>query len=477
MRKYPSNQRTVFVRLIGIQLISVSISLLIIGLLFGYLVEKYYYGLREWELIEVGERLTQSLLHPVVLGNVNGIREELANVADTDVEYWVMDNTGQILVGSRMASMRSELTIDANEVDHVLNGNNMIKKIRGPDHQHLLVVLPISNQEQLVSGALAMRAPLSEARVTINNVMRLVLIAGSVAGLVVLLVSFFMAKGFAKPLESLQEATLAIAKGDFPRLDLPPHSKEVDHVIAAFNYASQQIEKTNHEQQCLNLNRTEFLSSISHELRHPLTSLKGFLELMEQPLSEVELESFRQIMFADTLYLERLLDDVLDLTKMELGQLKLDKEKVDLRQLVRRVVDSKGPEIEKAGLTINWETALDLPRIMADPRRMQQVVLNIFTNALYHSHPNGEIRLALYQYQQVLVFEITDFGVGISEEDLPYIWERFYKLDKARTRSEQGSGLGLAIVKQLIQAHGGHVSVESKAGRGSTFRVALPLEK
>ncbi len=495
-----SGRRSVFVRLMSMQLLSMVITLLVLGMLFGYLVQRYYFGVAEWEVIEKGERMV-SLFEDDMLGeDVERIRERIYTVAESSkVDLWVINDLGEIVAGSRLAQEDPRLTLQEDEIQHVLAGNNVTKKVRGPVYQNLLIVLPLldrrpsadgreaggdeqEDQEAVVAplviGALAMRSPLGNIGTTVNNIMRLILLAAAMAGLLVFFVSLSMAKGFARPLEQLKRVALDIAEGRYSQLAAPSHSNEVDHLVAAFNHASREIERTANEQRRLEHLRKEFLSDLSHELRVPLTSLRGFLELMEEHVAEETQERYRRIMLADTKYLERLVTDVLELSKIESGYFTLERQKLDVSELIDSAVESVELRLREKKMDVEVKADPNLPSVVWDPHRIQQVLLNLLTNAVEASEAGSSIVVRAVSDGDSVVLEVEDSGAGIPEDKKPFIWERFYKLDQSRARNGrkyQGSGLGLAIVREIVQAHGGTISVESQEGEGTCFTLRVPM--
>lgn len=476
----PQGQRTVFTRLMAMQLVSVCISLLILGVLFGYLVQEYFSGVSEWDLMEQGARTLRAVHSSIIDYDWVRVREQFYTLAESsDITLWAMDGYGQVMAGSLLEAEDLSLTLERAEIAHVLAGNRIVKKVMGPQYQNLLVVMPVreelGNAESPVVGALAMRAPLGDVWGTINQLLRIILVSAAGAGAVVILMSYRLARGFAKPLEDLKIAAIDIAHGRFRQLPVPTHSNEVDHLVSSFNYASQQIEQAAHERERLDQLRREFLSAVSHELRGPLTSLKGFLELMEQPLSAEQKEKYHRIMMEDTGYLERLVEDVLELSKMETGTFSLQRETVDIPSLLQDSIERMQPMLDEYAMRVELDNQCG-GRCSAsvDAQRMHQVFINLLRNAVQHSPRGSDITMTLRMQQDMVCVDVQDHGSGIPAQALPHIWERFYKMDAARTRGQRGSGLGLAVVKEIVEAHGGTVGVDSVEGQGTCFHIQFP---
>lgn len=224
--------------------------------------------------------------------------------------------------------------------------------------------------------------------------------------------------------------------------------------------------------------RREFLASVSHELRTPLSFIQGYAEAMADGLArgEAEQQEYASIILEEAGRLRRLVDDLLDLNKMAAGQLALDKEELDVGELVRRVARKFYAVLAERGIA--FKVALEseeLPRIYGDAGRLEQVLVNLLDNAGRYTPAGGQVSFEVKSEGEEVVFSVRDTGQGIPQDELPYIWERFYRVDKSRSRRDGGSGLGLAIVRHLVLAHGGRVEVESAVGQGSTFRVYLPV--
>jgi two-component system phosphate regulon sensor histidine kinase PhoR len=221
--------------------------------------------------------------------------------------------------------------------------------------------------------------------------------------------------------------------------------------------------------------RREFVANVSHELRTPLSILRGYIEvLLDSPASQEESARILPIMERHSKRLGRLIDDLLSLALLESSNAKLDLSSVRVEELFNNVVrDWKEKSAAK-----NLKVFVDLPSeplaLRADEARLHEVLYNLVDNAVKYSNENGQIHLQATRRGEEVVLSVTDNGFGISKNDLPRIFERFYRADKARSRELGGTGLGLAIVKHIAHLHGGRVEAESEPGRGTTIRVVLP---
>ncbi|NLG85632.1 MAG: cell wall metabolism sensor histidine kinase WalK [Firmicutes bacterium] len=223
--------------------------------------------------------------------------------------------------------------------------------------------------------------------------------------------------------------------------------------------------------------RREFVANVSHELRTPLTYLQGYTEAILDGLSasREEEEKYLRIILDETLRLRRLVNDLLDLARIEAGQLVLEKECVAINQVIKEVQQKLSPLATDKGVQLMVSGPEDVPLVWGNPDRLQQILINLINNALRYTSPGGSITIDVQvrNNDQIMV-SVRDTGSGIAPADLPYVFERFYKTEKARTRSSAGTGIGLAIVKGLVEAHGGEISVSSELGQGTTFTFTLP---
>jgi two-component system phosphate regulon sensor histidine kinase PhoR len=234
----------------------------------------------------------------------------------------------------------------------------------------------------------------------------------------------------------------------------------------------------NTERRKLDEMRSEFITNVSHELRTPLTSISGFVETLlggaaEDPETTLR---FLNIISKETRRITGLLDELLNLSKIEERRVVHRWQPVQLAENISRVTAMFLPRIEEKGLELNVDLPPELPAVYGDPDMLTQVLINLLDNAVKYTPAGGRITIRSLVDDTELRVEVEDTGIGIPPESLPRVFERFYRVDKARSRELGGIGVGLAIVKHIIRAHGGKTFVESKVGGGSVFSFALPID-
>ncbi len=225
--------------------------------------------------------------------------------------------------------------------------------------------------------------------------------------------------------------------------------------------------------------RQDFVANVSHELKTPIASIKGFAEtLLEGALEDkANARDFLKIIFTDASRLSRLVDDLLNLSKIESGKLNMSLKPIPIGPVINKVAASMKPQMENKSVTIEIRLPDPLSQIMADEPRLIQIFFNLIDNAIKYSKANGHIRITGLEEASHITITVSDDGIGIPKKDLPRLFERFYRVDKGRSRALGGTGLGLSIVKHIVKAHQGDIRVESRLGKGATFTLTLPKEK
>lgn len=221
--------------------------------------------------------------------------------------------------------------------------------------------------------------------------------------------------------------------------------------------------------------KKDFVANVSHELRTPLASIKGYSEtLLDGGMDDEDtLKEFLRIIDRHATRMARLIDDLLILSKLESHQMTMEIAPVDIREVIIPTVKSFEKQARDKRITISSRIPEGLPKVMGDRDRLEQVVVNLVDNAIKYTHPGGSVNISASRIEGSVRVDVADTGIGIPAEDIPRIFERFYRVDKARSRELGGTGLGLAIVKHIIQGHGGRMHVESAPGKGSAFSFFL----
>jgi len=293
------------------------------------------------------------------------------------------------------------------------------------------------------------------------------LLTGLLIGLGSLIAGLVISRGMSRPLSSLTEATRAVAAGDLSVRVPTQYPGEMGELAAAFNDMAADLARADEL-------RRNLTADVAHELRTPLSVIRGKLEGVLDGVYPATPEHLEPVL-EETELLTRLVEDLRLLALAEAGQLTLEKQPLDVGDLLRDVQVNFGPQAADRGVTLALALPPDLPQVLADRRRLAQVMGNLLTNALRHTPEGGCVTLSATTPGEGMVeVTVADTGTGILSEDLPYVFERFWRGDRSRSRAGGGSGLGLAIARHLVEAHGGTIGVESAPGKGARFWFTLP---
>jgi two-component system OmpR family sensor kinase/two-component system sensor histidine kinase BaeS len=325
----------------------------------------------------------------------------------------------------------------------------------------------------------------------LNQINQALLQAGLLAGGLGVGLGLLIARGLTAPLRRLAGAAQQIAQGDLRQRVASSGTAEIADVAHSFNAMAASLQRAEQV-------RRNMVADIAHELRTPLSVIQGNLQALLDGVYPLE-KSEIAVIHHETLLLNRIVSDLRDLAQAEAGQLRLTLQALPVDSLVGRVRDVFGEQAAAKGIDLELNVPDGLPPIYADYDRVQQVLHNILVNALRYTPLGGRITLQVREMQQaehsmavqqpadpsnlarpspaLIFFEITDTGPGIAPEDLPYVFERFWRADRSRSREQGGSGLGLAIARQLALVHGGDMGVTSEPGQGSRFWFTLPAAR
>lgn len=372
----------------------------------------------------------------------------------------VADENGEIVARSRNLTMFNDL-LDPNAGPY----EESVSIVRHGTTQLRVYTVPLPGSDEQDPHYYLQVARLLDTYEHLNRVSLTALLMGFAAATASLFVAVLLTPGLFKPLEDMAIAARQITRADDLSRRVPYANRpdEIGDLARAFNQTLERLERLFRTQQRL-------LADVSHELRTPLTTIRGNLDLMRR-MGETDPESLSAIQ-VEIERMTRLVGDLLLLARADSGGLPLERKPVELDYIlfdVYRQVRILEPPV---GIEL---TEVDQVTVLGDADRLKQLMLNLVENAVKYTPPGGEVSLSLSKKAGWAFFEVSDTGIGIPPENLPHVFDRFYRVDKARTRAQGGSGLGLSIAKWVAQAHGGAIRVTSQVGEGTTFSVTLPL--
>jgi len=307
-------------------------------------------------------------------------------------------------------------------------------------------------------------APFRRLATSIN---RFLLLGGALAIVIALLLTFVLSRRLSSPIGVLANAARRLGGGDLSQRVQFRGKGEVGELAQAFNSMAADLE---HAEQL----RRNLVADVAHELRTPLSNIWGYLEAIRDRVMKPNAATIRSLN-EETALLSRLVDELQDLSLAEAGELKLVYQVEDIAKLVKRAVTSWQPQVAAKEISLSIDLPDNLPLVNIDGQRVKQVLHNLLENAVAHTGEGGTITVAAAKQGNWVGISVSDTGRGIPAEDLPNIFERFYRVDRSRARATGGSGLGLTIARRLVEAHGGKIAVQSELGKGSRFSFTLPI--
>jgi two-component system, OmpR family, sensor kinase len=399
---------------------------------------------------------------------LNQLFEQFMNQGNLNKFYRIYDGSGN--VGSRSKNISaSQFPLSQNAYAEALEGRNSYETFKVGAQQPIRVItMPILLEGKLIN-LVQVGTSLEAVQETLRNLKIFLFTAVPSVLILAALFARFMARRALKPISRIIDTAREIGQGQelSKRIPVLKIKDELGQLALTFNEMMNRLENSFAQMR-------QFSSDASHELRTPLTVLKGQNELVLS--KQRKLEEYQEVISSnleEINYMSKVLEDLFVLSKSDENQVNLDCKPVDLRALVEEVC--KHAEVLAGEKNINIVIAfLEPAEVKGDEVRLRQMVWNVLQNGIKYTQRGGELKIALQNEDEFVLLSIQDTGIGIPEEDLPLIFNRFYRVDKARTRDEGGSGLGLSICKQIAETHKGKIEVESKLGVGTRFKIRLP---
>lgn len=379
-----------------------------------------------------------------------------------------MEKTGTthiIITDHHQHILGSSVTPDKDMKKYLLKSNKEIVISDWKKDPYMITITPIG-----LKGYVYLFYPTGVLNETVSILKILILVSGIGTVLLGFGTIGFLSRKITQPLLIMKEATNRMAEGEYKQ-EIPSKGKDEVAQLAA------SIKQLGEKLQYYEDTRNDFLSAVSHELRTPLTYIKGYSDVLSKGLvkDKEEQAEYLAIINRETRRISFLVNDLFDMSKLQTGKFQLNEELANVNFIIEKVLSSLKPILEKKGLELVTHFSADIPPIMIDSQRMEQVVYNLVENAIKYTD-SGTIVIHSFLKNDDVVIEISDTGPGIPEHEISRIWDRFYRIEKSRARKTGGSGLGLYITKQIIDSHHGRIKVNSIENQGSTFSVYLPKE-
>lgn len=381
----------------------------------------------------------------------------------TDTQVILTNLSGSIYLSSN--EVRPEMRKIISVTPKKIPNDGLILEDDWQHESYIASVSPINVNGQ-TNGYVYMFQSTQKIKDLISEMNRHFVLAGLLSLVFMVFIIIFLTRYVTQPLIEMSKATKRISKGDFS-VSLPKLARdEIGELGESIQVLAGDLEILKNE-------RNEFLASISHELRTPLTYIKGYAEIARKPeTTNEDRDQYLGIIFEESVKLSNLVMKVFTLAKMDENNFSIEKENVELLPYFKAITEKMTPALRESNMDLVLNCPSDL-YVSIDPIRFEQVIYNLLDNARKYSEPNTAIRIHAGHAEGKVLIKIQDQGKGIPEKDLPRIFERFYRVDKSRSRALGGSGLGLSIAKQIVEAHGGTITVTSRPDAGTTFEIMI----
>lgn len=389
--------------------------------------------------------------------------------------YYILDSAGMVLDSS-----------NDEENQYIERTPNILKALTGgkattieANAEYMDVAMPVMDEGgSNIMYVVYIRDNKQTVRDLNSALIALIMRAVAVGLVISVILSFILSKTLLQPIVGMTKAAEAMAGGDFSKkLDVESED-EIGILADTFNNMARQLKMMLEEIKKSEVLRREFVANVSHELRTPLTSIRSYAETLTD-YSDIpkEMESdFLHVILNESDRMTKIVQDLLTLSRFDAGRGLMTIDAFSLEQSIRDVCGAIALEAKRHGHEISMSVEEGLPRISGDKAKIEQVLINILSNAVKYTPDGGKIDITGGQKGNKVWVKIRDNGIGIPEEDLSRIFDRFYRVDKARSRESGGTGLGLSIAREIVLRHGGDILIESAAGSGTTVTVILPIE-
>ncbi len=469
--------KTVFSKLMIIFIVIILITTVLSALLISQYYSDSYIELAKNEMVNAAKDVSTlaaynyyQILSPEDFTNL--VRQKAYNNKDV---IWVVDRNTDIWVaynpfGETQITRDEVLKYYFNMLDEINKGN--ITTITTKSSQNVFnapvitVGMPViinGNTE----GAVFVHKMLGDLNNSMTDMYRQILFAALISAVVAVVLIYFIAKSILKPLKLVTKATKQLAHGNFDvRLAINARD-EIGELADTFNSVAEDLGKYENT-------RRGFVANVSHELRSPLTSMQGLVQgVLDGTIPADQQKNYLNVVLDETKRLNFLINDLLDLSQIESGKLAFEFKNIDINELIRRCLITFESKISAKDIEVEVEINEEKQFVWADENRIKQVMLNLIDNAVKFTPQGGTIKIFTSETPASIFVNVNNSGGVIEPEDLPYVFERFYKADKSHTRTQEGTGLGLSIVKKILVGHGQNIWVKSAPQDGTTFTFTL----
>ena len=411
-------------------------------------------------------------------GRFEEIQQKTRRLADKlDLRITVVEKAGRVLGDSEKEPSLMENHSDRLEIiEAIENGFGQSTRFSDTLNYNMKYVAVRVGRDDRILGVIRFALPLSQVQLEIRIIYRVVLFGAFAAVVIALFVAYFVSRSITFPIRQMIQTARQIAKGDFGRRVRIKSKGELGELAESLNTMADELQQKMENLKRLDRVRTDFVANVSHELKTPLTLIKGYIETLEDRAMDDKKAAtkFISIIKEHSGRLGYMIDDLLSLSELELSRDCVNRTELDLKEVVDEISLGFGCALAVKKQSLTVRTQGDDFSIQADRNKIEQVFANLIDNAIKYTKESGRIEISLCEQEQAVCVAVQDNGIGIPKEHRDRVFERFYRVDKARSRELGGTGLGLSIVKHIVLAHNGKIAIESELNKGTTVSVTFP---
>jgi len=386
--------------------------------------------------------------------------------------YYVLSSNGEYLIGSEGSDSMPKVVTP--NVLSAINGQSGSLSDSGADYMD--VALPVPEGEGYIIWIMDNKA---EAEALGDELVNIIIVALGVGLVISVLLSMILAKALVTPITSLTRAAERVAGGDFDNKLESGAKDEIGTLTHTFNNMADQLENTLDTLRRSESMRREFVANVSHELRTPITSIRSYAETLTDNMGmmppEMEKE-FLGVIVNESDRMTKIVQDLLTLSRFDAGSIEFKFEDFSFEKSVRDVYNAMALEAQRRHHDFILDFKSDPGIIRGDRARIEQVIMNFVSNAIKYTSNGGRIIISAGKTDDVVWVSVRDNGIGIPKEDASRVFDRFYRVDKARSRESGGTGLGLSIASEIVNRHNGKINLQSRLGKGTTITMSLPVK-
>lgn len=467
-------------KFLGTYILSIVIAVFVLNFFVGIKLRDYYE-------LKISERLTSNafLVSDILKKDLSAnaqeqIQAKVKRLADRlNLRITIIDTGGKVLGDSEedphLMDDHSDRLEVIRAIERGIGESNRFSDTLGYNMKYIATYVKKDNDPL---GVVRLALPLKEVESQIRVIYRIVLLGGIIAIVFVVITGYFISRSIVSPITQMKEIAQALAKGDFSKRVDVRTKDELAVLAGSLNKMADELELKIDNLRKMDKVRTDFVANVSHELKTPLTSIKGFIETLEDGAidDKENARRFISIIKKHAEALTNIINDLLSLSELELAKDRISKSSFDLKALLNEVILGFGHATSNKKQKLELDSKGSNFKILADRAKIEEVFVNLIDNSVKYTPETGLIKIAVTEQKDIFEITVEDTGIGIPQEHLDRIFERFYRVDKARSRKFSGTGLGLAIVKHIVLLHDGNIDIESRLNHGTKVIITLPKQ-